>query len=397
VRNVARELLQFTQGLFNPIALITGQEGGRALLTVRGASIAPATPVGAVVSEGTVFQPLRMATTKDKGIKVTKIQYTYLRVESVNGPVARCTITSGLYDPLTKRISGSTTLAAIGVKPGSSATTLRFMTEPDKAPAAGYLLTARPVPDGKPRELGLTDRAGSIVLKPGFADGLVILRLLAGNVEPMVEFPIMPGEIVEKLPIGFVPKPLTVALEAQLDSLRDEIVDVVALRARLEARMKARLEGEDWEGLAATVLEFSKLSPRNTYADHLTKLKDEATRQQTETKKAILTKTAQAQIADLQAMIDRYLEDDVYRAYADSLERSKTTADTNAKADAKAKALAAKAVATPNGPKPPGSALMTKNAPPAKDDAPKNLPGRPAAMPDAKPERPQPPPANVPF
>ena len=40
----------------------------------------------------------------------------------------------------------------------------------------------------------MTDRSGRIVLHPGFANGLVILRLLAGNVEPMVELPIMPGE-----------------------------------------------------------------------------------------------------------------------------------------------------------------------------------------------------------
>ena len=96
----------------------------------------------------------------------------------------------------------------------------------------------------------MTDRAGRIVLQPGFADGLVILRLLAGNVEPMVELPIMPGESrPDEQPIPFDPKPQTVALESQIDSLRDEVVDLVALRARLESRMKARLDGEDWNGL----------------------------------------------------------------------------------------------------------------------------------------------------
>ena len=63
----------------------------------------------------------------------------------------------------------------------------------------------------------------------------------------------MPGESrPDDMPISFDPKPLTVALESQLDSLRDEVVDLVALRARLESRMKARLEGEDWPGSAQT-------------------------------------------------------------------------------------------------------------------------------------------------
>ena len=53
---------------------------------------------------------------------------------------------------------------------------------PDKSPAAGYTLIARSVPDGVPHELGMTDRAGRIVLKPGFARSLVILRLVAANV-----------------------------------------------------------------------------------------------------------------------------------------------------------------------------------------------------------------------
>ena len=200
-RNVARELLQFAQGLFNPTALIVGQEGGRALLTVRGASIAPATPVGAVVATGAVFLPLRLISARDGKTLINRIPFTYLRVEAVDGPIARCTIVSPLSDPLTLRMSRPFTMAAVGVKPGNSPVKIRFVTKPDRTPAAGYMLTARLVPDGQPHELGLTDRSGRIVLKPGFADGLVTLRLLAGNVEPMVEFPIMPGESAEELPI----------------------------------------------------------------------------------------------------------------------------------------------------------------------------------------------------
>ena len=139
----------------------------------------------------------------------------------------------------------------------------------------------------------------------------------------MVELPIMPGESrPDEQPIPFDPKPQTVALESQIDSLRDEVVDLVALRARLESRMKARLEGEDWNGLDSTLKEFARLTPRDQFAQRLGKLKDDAAHQQAELKKPILTKTAQAQISDLQAMIDRYLDDETYRAYADALERA---------------------------------------------------------------------------
>ncbi|HZW31942.1 MAG TPA: hypothetical protein VFF52_14625, partial [Isosphaeraceae bacterium] len=283
-----RALLEFALDLFSPTAVITGQEGGRALLTVRAASLEPASPAGRVVTKGTIFQPLRLVSL-EQGVVVRNIRWTYLLVESVEGAVARCAIISAYYDPLTQRVTVPNTLAGVGIKPGKSPVRLRFVTNPDQLPAAGYRLTVRPVPDGLPRELGLTDRAGRIVLPPGFASGLVILRLLAGNIEPMVERPVMPGESEEERVIPFDPKPMTVALEAQVDSLRDEVLDLVAIRARLEARMKARLEGNDWPGLEATIQEAAKLPPKDQFAQRLAALKDQAARQQAESKKAILT------------------------------------------------------------------------------------------------------------
>ena len=232
--------------------------------------IEPASPIGQVVAKGTVFQPLRLVSANKGQVVVRTIVLTYLMVESVEGPIARCRITSAFRDPLTQRVAQANTLAAVGIKPGKSPLRLRFVTSPDKEPAAGYTLTARSVPDGQPRELGMTDRGGRIVLPPGFADGLVILRLLAGNVEPVCELPIMPGESSEERVIPFKPLPLTVALEAQVESLRDDVVDLVALRARLEARMEARLKGEDWTGLEEALKEFGRLTPREEYSKRLT-------------------------------------------------------------------------------------------------------------------------------
>ena len=199
------------------MAVITGQEGGRALLTVRGATIEPASPIGQVVSKGTVFQPVRLIATgqgTDRG-QDDRSDISSGRVGGWSDP--RCNITSAFRDPLTQRVAQANTLAAVGIKPGKSPLRLRFETLPDKGPAAGYTLTGRLVPNGQTRELGMTDRSGRIVLQPGFADGLVILRLLAGNVEPVRELPIMPGESSEERVIPFKPLPLTVALEAQVE------------------------------------------------------------------------------------------------------------------------------------------------------------------------------------
>ena len=122
--------------------------------------------------------------------------------------------------------------------------------------------------------------------------------------------------------------------------MRDEVVDLVALRARLEARMEARLKGEDWAGLEEALKEFSRLTPRDVYSKRLSQLKEEAARDQAASKTAILTKTAQAQINDLQSMIDRYLDDEAMKAYNQALEENRT--ELAAKEKAEAKALAKK-------------------------------------------------------
>ena len=174
-------------------------------------------------------------------------------------------------------------LAALGLKPGNSPITLRFVTRPDQAPAAGYTLTARLVPDGQPRELGMTDRARPDRAQAGVRQGI-------GHSAPPGRQRGADGRAADHAgrerratPISVDPKPLTVALESQIDSLRDEVVDLVALRARLESRMKARLEGEDWNGLEAELKEFAELTPRDQFAQRLTQLKDDAAHQQAET------------------------------------------------------------------------------------------------------------------
>ena len=266
----------------------------------------------------------------------------------MEGAVARCAIIIGLRDPLSKRMSRPNSLAAVGLKPGNSPITLRFVTGPDhgtgrRLHADGPARARRPAaraghhrPRGPDRaQAGVcqgTGHSSSAGRQRGADRGAADH---AGRKRP------------NNAPIAVDPKLLTVALEAQLDSLRDEVVDLVALRARLESRMKARLEGEDWAGLEAELKEFARLTPRDQFAQRLTQLKDDAAHRQAELKTAILTKTAQAQISDLQSMIDRYLDDEAYHGlFGGPRKKASPSVAAKAKAQAKKKA-AARACASP--------------------------------------------------
>jgi hypothetical protein len=198
----------------------------------------------------------------------------------------------------------------------------------------------------------------------------------------MVEFPLMPGETSDEREIAIDPKPLTVAFHVQLDALRDEVVDLVALRARLEKRMEARLQGEDLSGVEEGIKEYALLPPRELFAEQLQKLKAEAMRQQAESKTAVLTKNLQAQFNELQALIDRYLDKEALSSYTEALERKRVERGEKAKAKEKPRRPLAPVAAAPN---------QAADAPPAITNN-----AEPAAAPKAKP-RPAPAPSDVPF
>jgi hypothetical protein len=331
--DASRALLVLSQDIFAPTAEIGPKVGGGVQITVRGASLPAASPAGRIVKPGSVFKPLRIYY-KDDGtpLKIEEIRRSFLRVLALDGPIARCDIVSSLRDPLSGRVVRKNALVALGVKPASIPTRLRYIEDgPDKRPVAGHTLTAKTVPDGTPQEVGTTDREGRVSVESGFSDGLVIFRLLAANIEPIDEFPAMPGETLTERTVVVRLKPETVALETELNSLRDELIDLVATRARIESRLKARAEGDKWDEVETLLDEYRKLTPRDEYVNRLAKLKDDAAHRQAETKKAILTKTAQTLVTDTQALIDRYLDDDMFKAYADALGRYKADGAAQAK------------------------------------------------------------------
>jgi Merozoite surface antigen 2c len=161
--------------------------------------------------------------------------------------------------------------------------------------------------------------------------------------------------------------------------------------------MKARFEGEDWTGLEETLKEFGRLTPRDEFAQRLAKLKEDAAQAQSNLKQAILTKTATAQITDLQSMIDRYLDDELYNLYRQEFDKIKK----EAQAPTKKSAVAAR-VAPARTPKSstPDQTAAPKTAQASAPTAAAPAPATPARPAQAQPQpRPNPPKAksDVPF
>ncbi|MGO8898106.1 MAG: hypothetical protein ACLQU5_07125, partial [Isosphaeraceae bacterium] len=135
--------------------------------------------------------------------------------------------------------------------------------------------------------------------------------------------------------------------QVRLDALRDEIIDLVAQRSRLEKRMEARLQGEDMGGLEQGLKEYVLLPSRDLYADQLSKMKEQATTQQAQSKTPVLSKNIQARFSELQALIDRYLDNEAFQSYTEALEhkRSERAAAAKTKGSSKRQSPAAPAAA----------------------------------------------------
>ncbi|MFO0957230.1 MAG: hypothetical protein U0800_07145 [Isosphaeraceae bacterium] len=101
----------------------------------------------------------------------------------------------------------------------------------------------------------------------------------------------MPGEWVEEKVVPVDPLNKTVAIDTQLNAMRDQIVDLIAIRTRMNAGEPAP-EGGFWDDIPGMLEEVRKYPNREQYAERLARIKDDAGREQGEIRKVILTRHA---------------------------------------------------------------------------------------------------------
>jgi hypothetical protein len=328
IDDAPRALLKLVLNMFSPTAEIGNQSQGKVAIRVQGSSLTAANPVGRVVGPNSIFRAARVIYNPDGSVRqITAIPRTYLRVDSRKGDEAICEIISRLRDPLTRMVRGKYKVVAVGLKPTSLPTRLRFITAPpENRPAAGYTVTARQAPNGPPRIVGTTDRDGRVELEPRFIDGLAMVRLLAAGVEPLDDFPVIPGEQIEERTVIIDPKADATSLETKVIALRDQVVDQAATRARMLTLIEPRAKSENWDEVRMLLQEYEKLPKKPLFADQLTALRADADKTQKEKRRPVLTSTALRLLAETEALTNRYIDDDEFASYADAYDRYAKTA-----------------------------------------------------------------------
>ena len=325
-RDAARSLFELSHRMFAPVADIERTRSG-ADLVVRGASLLTSDPAGRIVGRGTVFRPFWIFKDPEGGVQeIRSIPFTYLLVDKVTDATAGCQVVSGLRSPLPRQVLGNYRLVALGIQPADVPTRFHFVSvdESDKRPVAGYVVTARGLDDPLPREVGTTDRDGRITLPPKFSDELVLLRLLAAGVEPLREFPVLPGETPDEREVPVEPRPEAVAVIFRLKALQQEIVDVIASRGRLEALLGARSTGEAWDEVKRLLDDYQALPSKQSFEERVAEIEGAAREQQAELKVPVMTRTAMGTLAETEALIQRYMDDEAYLAYVEAYEQARS-------------------------------------------------------------------------
>ncbi len=151
-RDAPRVFLKFAFDLFAPYAEIGERFGKSVTLTVRAASIAPATDLGRVAPEGTVFLPLRVVPQKEGPALVRELPFTFLRVEASAPGGAKCGVVSVYSDPFTRRVVQKSTYQALGVKPGQKSEPASFPDASRQGPRRGLRLDGAKLPRRPPAQ-----------------------------------------------------------------------------------------------------------------------------------------------------------------------------------------------------------------------------------------------------
>lgn len=256
--------------LFRPLLRIEAiSESGVVTVRARGGSLPTAMPKDSLIKEGAVFRPhVRHFDAKGQTIKhgVFAVDWTWLAADKIDGAVLKCSLTSGVQNPLELKLDGRTEYLAIAtpVAPGA-ATELVIQARGTERPLEDLEVLARSGDEKSPRLVGRTDSRGAIKLAASSAVQIVDVR--SGD-DLLARFPLV---------AGFEPSMVVQAddngrrlesgnLVAQLD---EELIDLVTQQTVLKARFQRQVVHGNLDAAEKTLTAIKSLKTSETFLKSL--------------------------------------------------------------------------------------------------------------------------------
>ena len=246
---LVEDCFQLLRDSFSPLANIEtdSSDFSRVFLTFKGSDLPRRTSDGSLVESIQVMLPLRIRYDHSGEVLpngIMEVPWTYLTTQQTEeGWLGR--VHSGSKRPFGVRRRGRSQYVAIAVQNPPAPTSVRFYPRHDKERGlAGYEVFQRFTDDQPSELLALTDSSGSVLVPP--ADVKIVTLFLRSDGQLLAKVPVPPGA-KQNIEIPIADDTARLQAQAQVNAIREQLIDVVARRAILISRIRSHVEAKEFE------------------------------------------------------------------------------------------------------------------------------------------------------
>lgn len=248
---------------FAPVAYFQAdpKDDQRVTLVWKGSGLPSKAAAGAWVKEGDLIVPVMRRVDRDgKALEggVEQVPWTYMEMTGDDQPAAK--LHSHTKRPFGIRRRGNVEQNAILARGTIEPVTVRLVSKVNnELPLAGFDVYRQIPGEEESPWVGKSNLQGEVVVEPN-EHPLELLYIKSGS------------QVLAKLPIAFnhdreisvplVDDPVRLAAEAKINSIREELIDLVARRTILAARVRKQIEAKDYQGATQLLSQLEDLPGR---------------------------------------------------------------------------------------------------------------------------------------
>jgi hypothetical protein len=260
---------------FSPLAIIE-PTADDALVQLKMKAAALPRPLGAalLVAPGDPFLPLLRRTRRGgaQAGELTVVPWTFVLAKEQNDRGWTAEVDSALKNPFAARRRGMVEQVAVGLRRPTTPAHVRFFARSNhQQPLAGYEVFRQPPGGGPPELLGVTDRAGIIAVPPG--ERATTTLLLRSDGQVLAKLVVAAGA-AETIEAPIADDATRLAAQAEVQAVREELVDVVARRAIMIARVKRLLKEKKGDEARDLMSELNDLPTPAVFASRIDAVRD---------------------------------------------------------------------------------------------------------------------------
>lgn len=289
---------------FSPLAVVRTLEDNdeQVELLPRGHELPLPTGAMPFFTAGMALEPVLRRTDRSGELLengVIPIPWTYLTAAVPQDDRWIADVHAGVRRPFRARRRGQVEQLAVGLSPRGGSTTVRFYARHDKEIGlAGYEVFEKSGDDDA-QLTGVTNREGEVDIPRG--ERAVVMLFLRSDGQLLAKIPVAPGA-VPRLEAPIADDAARLQAQAELRTVREELIDLVARRAILIGRVKSYLGADRLDDAQKLMIELGNLPG----VSHFSREIDQAENSARSTDEAIQTRI-EAMFADTRKLLATFL------------------------------------------------------------------------------------------